>query len=66
MSGAGAHNTHVGDARNTDMGRTRGEFTVGQLLREKFGAQWRPLCKCCRTAMLKQRIAQSSLMRQTR
>lgn len=39
MSGAGAHNTHVGDARNTDMGRTRGEFTVGQLLREKFGAQ---------------------------
>ncbi|MFB6165736.1 MAG: erythromycin esterase family protein [Haloarculaceae archaeon] len=32
-----AHNTHVGDARATDM-VDRGEATVGQLLREDFGA----------------------------
>lgn len=32
-----AHNSHVGDARATDMSR-RGEFNVGQLAREKFGA----------------------------
>lgn len=32
-----AHNTHVGDARATDMAR-RGEVNVGQLLRETVGA----------------------------
>ena len=31
-----AHNTHVGDARATDMART-GEVNVGQLLRERYG-----------------------------
>lgn len=31
-----AHNSHIGDARATDMGRTRGEHNVGQLVREKF------------------------------
>ena len=30
-----AHNSHLGDARATDMGR-RGEWNVGQLIREKF------------------------------
>jgi erythromycin esterase-like protein len=32
-----AHNSHVGDARATQMGE-RGELTVGQLLRERHGA----------------------------
>ncbi len=33
-----AHNSHLGDARATDMSR-RGEWNVGQLVREKFGDQ---------------------------
>ena len=32
-----AHNSHIGDARQTDMGRTRGELNIGQLCRERFG-----------------------------
>ncbi len=32
-----AHNSHIGDARHTDMGRTRGELNIGQLSREKYG-----------------------------
>ncbi|GAB2506298.1 erythromycin esterase family protein [Lysobacter humi (ex Lee et al. 2017)] len=32
-----AHNSHIGDARFTDMGRERGEFNLGQLCREEFG-----------------------------
>jgi erythromycin esterase-like protein len=32
-----AHNSHLGDARATDMGRA-GELNLGQLVREKFGA----------------------------
>jgi erythromycin esterase-like protein len=32
-----AHNSHLGDARATEMGR-RGEWNVGQLLREHLGA----------------------------
>jgi erythromycin esterase-like protein/predicted phosphoribosyltransferase len=32
-----AHNSHLGDARATDMGRG-GELNVGQLIRERFGA----------------------------
>ena len=32
-----AHNSHVGDARATDM-RDRGEWNVGQLVRERYGA----------------------------
>lgn len=31
-----AHNTHVGDARGTDM-RQRGELNIGQLLRQRHG-----------------------------
>jgi erythromycin esterase-like protein len=31
-----AHNSHLGDARATEMGR-RGEWNVGQLVRERFG-----------------------------
>jgi erythromycin esterase-like protein len=31
-----AHNSHIGDARHTDMGR-RGEHNIGQLCREWFG-----------------------------
>lgn len=33
-----AHNSHIGDARATDMGRRRGEINVGQRCREIFGA----------------------------
>jgi erythromycin esterase-like protein len=32
------HNSHLGDARATDMG-ARGEWNVGQLAREKYGAR---------------------------
>jgi len=32
-----AHNSHLGDARATDMGRKRGQLNVGQLLREECG-----------------------------
>ena len=32
-----AHNSHLGDARFTDMGRKRGEVNVGQLMRERYG-----------------------------
>jgi protein-L-isoaspartate(D-aspartate) O-methyltransferase len=34
-----AHNSHIGDARHTDMGRARGELNIGQLCREAFDAQ---------------------------
>ncbi|MCJ1360731.1 MAG: hypothetical protein MMC33_010740 [Icmadophila ericetorum] len=34
---AGAHNSHLGDARATDMGIRRGEVNVGQLVREHVG-----------------------------
>ncbi|MGH9421964.1 MAG: erythromycin esterase family protein, partial [Thermoanaerobaculia bacterium] len=33
-----AHNSHLGDARATEMG-ARGELNVGQLLRQKYGKQ---------------------------
>ncbi len=33
-----AHNSHLGDARATEMGR-RGELNVGQLIRQKYGAE---------------------------
>ena len=33
-----AHNSHLGDARATEMGE-RGELTLGQLLRERYGAE---------------------------
>ncbi|ACP22035.1 L-isoaspartyl protein carboxyl methyltransferase protein (plasmid) [Sinorhizobium fredii NGR234] len=32
-----AHNSHIGDARHTDMGKLRGELNLGQLCREKYG-----------------------------
>lgn len=32
-----AHNSHIGDARQTAMGRERGEINIGQLCRERFG-----------------------------
>jgi protein-L-isoaspartate(D-aspartate) O-methyltransferase len=32
-----AHNSHVGDARHTEMGSVRGELNLGQLCREQFG-----------------------------
>lgn len=32
-----AHNSHIGDARHTDMGQLRGELNIGQLCRERFG-----------------------------
>ena len=32
-----AHNSHVGDARFTDMGQERGELNIGQLCRQEYG-----------------------------
>ncbi|EAR51111.1 hypothetical fusion protein [Oceanicola granulosus HTCC2516] len=32
-----AHNSHIGDARATEMGAVRGEHNIGQLCRERFG-----------------------------
>jgi len=32
-----AHNSHIGDARSTDMGSVRGEHNIGQLARERYG-----------------------------
>jgi erythromycin esterase-like protein len=32
-----AHNSHIGDARFTDMGELHGQLNVGQLCREHFG-----------------------------
>jgi protein-L-isoaspartate(D-aspartate) O-methyltransferase len=32
-----AHNSHIGDARQTEMGQVRGELNIGQLCRERFG-----------------------------
>jgi protein-L-isoaspartate(D-aspartate) O-methyltransferase len=32
-----AHNSHIGDARHTEMGQVRGELNIGQLAREHFG-----------------------------
>lgn len=32
-----AHNSHIGDARHTDMGQVRDELNIGQLCRERFG-----------------------------
>ncbi|WNO53817.1 protein-L-isoaspartate(D-aspartate) O-methyltransferase [Stakelama saccharophila] len=34
-----AHNSHIGDARHTDMGVTRDELNIGQLCRETFGRE---------------------------
>jgi protein-L-isoaspartate(D-aspartate) O-methyltransferase len=36
-----AHNSHIGDARFTEMGIARGELNIGQLARERFGEQAR-------------------------
>lgn len=36
-----AHNSHIGDARVTDMGVNRGELNIGQLCREEWGEQAR-------------------------
>jgi erythromycin esterase-like protein len=36
-----AHNSHIGDARATAMGRERGELNIGQLAKERFGAEAR-------------------------
>jgi erythromycin esterase-like protein len=33
-----AHNSHIGDASKTDMGWRRDELNIGQLCRERFGA----------------------------
>lgn len=33
-----AHNSHIGDARETDMGAVRGEHNIGQLARERHGS----------------------------
>lgn len=33
-----AHNSHIGDARFTDMGTERGEINIGQLCRQSYGS----------------------------
>ena len=33
-----AHNSHIGDARHTEMGKRLGEINLGQLCRQRFGA----------------------------
>lgn len=32
-----AHNSHIGDARHTDMGLSRGELNLGQLCKQRWG-----------------------------
>ena len=34
-----AHNSHIGNAAATDMGKARDEINIGQLCREKFGSE---------------------------
>src|SRR5262245_43838038 len=34
-----AHNSHIGDARFTDMGRVRGELNLGELVRRRFAEE---------------------------
>jgi protein-L-isoaspartate(D-aspartate) O-methyltransferase len=34
-----AHNSHIGDAKHTEMGALRDELNIGQLCREHFGAE---------------------------
>ena len=34
-----AHNSHIGDARATEMGKIRDELNIGQLCREAYGAE---------------------------
>ncbi|KAI1939002.1 hypothetical protein LOZ58_003049 [Ophidiomyces ophidiicola] len=41
-----AHNSHIGDARYTSMGRYRGELNIGQLCRENLGRQNVALIGC--------------------
>ena len=36
-----AHNSHIGNAAFTDMGRNRDELNIGQLVKEKFGSEAR-------------------------
>lgn len=36
-----AHNSHIGDARHTEMGSARGELNIGQLCREHYGEEVR-------------------------
>ena len=36
-----AHNSHIGDARATDMGASRSELNIGQLCREHYGEEAR-------------------------
>jgi erythromycin esterase-like protein len=36
-----AHNSHIGNAAHTDMGKRRGELNIGQLCKERFGDQAR-------------------------
>ncbi|WP_206862504.1 protein-L-isoaspartate(D-aspartate) O-methyltransferase [Lysobacter changpingensis] len=34
-----AHNSHIGDARHTDMGQSRGEHNIGQLVRQRHSGE---------------------------
>ena len=34
-----AHNSHIGDARHTEMGQVREELNLGQLCRQRFGGE---------------------------
>ena len=36
-----AHNSHIGNAAHTEMGKRRGELNIGQLCKDRFGAKAR-------------------------
>ena len=40
-----AHNSHLGDAAATDMGKMRGEINLGQLMRERYDIWPRKICQ---------------------
>jgi protein-L-isoaspartate(D-aspartate) O-methyltransferase len=40
-----AHNSHIGDARQTEMGQVRDEINIGQLCRQRYGKE------CCLIGM---------------
>ena len=56
-----AHNSHIGDARHTEMGSLRDELNIGQLCRQRFGDRCRPyrlwhsFGHCCRRIRLGRR-----------
>ena len=44
-----AHNSHIGDARHTEMGQVRDELNIGQLCRQRWGDQSALIGMCTHT-----------------